>query len=83
MIVKFTLLKKIISIFRIGNVMFIKSLPPTCKQSLISKFSTTLNLNCNQKKMSTLENVIDGLRDVKNRIQLAIQKRKQVIIIYF
>ncbi|VVC25775.1 Pyridoxal phosphate homeostasis protein,PLP-binding barrel,Alanine racemase, N-terminal [Cinara cedri] len=45
--------------------------------NLISKKSILLTLNYNKKKMSTLENVIDGLNNVKCRIELAILKRDQ------
>lgn len=54
--------------------MFIKSLSSIGKHTVIPKYLITLNY----KKMSTLENVIDGFNDVKSRIKTAIQKREQV-----
>jgi len=60
--------------------MFIKSLSSFGKRTLTLKNLVSLNYNCNKKKMSTLENVIDGLNDVKCRINAAIQKRNRVFV---
>lgn len=60
--------------------MFIKSLLSICKPTLTLNNLISLRLNYNKKKMSTLENVIDGLNDVKCRIKVVTQKQKEVII---
>jgi len=60
--------------------MFIKSLSSIGKRSLTLKNLISLNYSCNNKKMSSLENVIDGLIDVKCRINAAIQKRNRVFV---
>lgn len=62
--------------------MLIKSLSSIRKYILLQENLILFNLSYNQKKMSTLENVIDGLNDVKSRIKVAVQKRNQVFIIY-
>lgn len=62
------------------NVMFLKSLSTIRKQTLILNNLVLYNLNCNKKKMSTLDNVIDGWNDVKNRIKVVIDKQTQVLI---
>jgi len=59
-----------------------KLLISTCKPTLTLKNLISLHLSYNKKKMSTLENVIDGLNDVRCRIEAVVQKRKEVII-YF
>lgn len=64
-------------------LMFIKSLSSFTNRTLISKNPVLLTFNFNKKKMSTLENVIDGLNNVKCRIKLAISKRDQVPIIIY
>jgi len=60
--------------------MFIKSLLSIYKPTLILKNFISLQLSYNKKKMSTLENVIDGLNDVRCRIKVVTQKQKEVII---
>lgn len=57
--------------------MFIKSLSSVDKRSLTLKNLISLNNRYNKKKMSTLENVIDGLNDVKFRINAVIQKQNR------
>lgn len=53
------------------------------KHILLSKNSILLNLNCSIKKMSTLENVIEGLNDVRCRIKDAMNKGVQVFVHYY
>ncbi|XP_025208992.1 pyridoxal phosphate homeostasis protein isoform X1 [Melanaphis sacchari] len=57
--------------------MFIKSFLLICKPTLTLKNFISLHLSYNKKKMSTLENVIDGLNDVKHRIKVVSQKQKE------
>lgn len=57
--------------------MFIKSLSSIGKCTLIPNNLILLNLSCGQKKMSTLENVIDGWNDVRSRIKVVVQKKDQ------
>lgn len=52
------------------------------KHILLSKNFILLNLNCNIKKMSTLENVIEGLNNVRCRIKDAMNKGVQVFVEY-
>ncbi|XP_060879992.1 pyridoxal phosphate homeostasis protein isoform X1 [Metopolophium dirhodum] len=59
------------------NVMLKKLLISTCKPTLTLKNLISLHLSYNKKKMSTLENVIDGLNDVRCRIKVVAQKRKE------
>lgn len=49
---------------------------------ILSKNFILLNLNCNIKKMSTLENVIEGLNNVRCRIKDAMNKGVQVFVNY-
>ncbi|KAL4149772.1 hypothetical protein QTP88_003639 [Uroleucon formosanum] len=62
------------------NVMLKKLLISTCKPTLTLKNLISLHLSYNKKKMSTLENVIDGLNDVRCRIQIVTKKRKEGIV---
>uniref|UniRef100_A0A2S2QG92 Proline synthase co-transcribed bacterial n=1 Tax=Sipha flava TaxID=143950 RepID=A0A2S2QG92_9HEMI len=57
--------------------MFLKSFPFIDKFTSIPNNLNLLHLSCGQKKMSTLEYVIDGWNDVQSRIKAVIQKRKQ------
>lgn len=64
--------------------MFIKSLSYIGKYTLTSKnLIIVLNQGYIKQNMSTLENVIDGWNDVKCRISGIIQKRDQVLVIFF
>uniref|UniRef100_A0A2S2NA85 Pyridoxal phosphate homeostasis protein n=1 Tax=Schizaphis graminum TaxID=13262 RepID=A0A2S2NA85_SCHGA len=60
--------------------MFIKSLLSIYKPTLILKNLISLQLSYNKKKMSTLENVIDGLNDVRCRIKVVTQKQKECYV---
>lgn len=60
--------------------MFIKSLLSICKPTLTLNNLISLRLNYNKKKMSTLENVIDGLNDVRCRIKVVTQKQKECCV---
>lgn len=53
------------------------------KHIWLSKNSILFNLNCNIKEMSTLENVIEGLNDVRCRIKDAMNKGVQVFVHYY
>lgn len=53
------------------------------KHILLSKNSILFHLNCIIKKMSTLENVIDGLNDVRCRMKDAMNKGVQVFAHYY
>ncbi|XP_016660735.1 uncharacterized protein LOC100169371 isoform X1 [Acyrthosiphon pisum] len=59
------------------NVMVKKFLLSICKPTLTLNNLISLHLSYNKKKMSTLENVIDGLNDVRRRIEVVAQKRKE------
>ncbi|NP_001233040.1 uncharacterized protein LOC100169371 isoform X2 [Acyrthosiphon pisum] len=54
-----------------------KFLLSICKPTLTLNNLISLHLSYNKKKMSTLENVIDGLNDVRRRIEVVAQKRKE------
>jgi hypothetical protein len=62
--------------------MFLKSFPFIDKFTSIPNNLNLLHLSCGQKKMSTLEYVIDGWNDVQSRIKAVIQKRKQSDQVY-
>lgn len=62
--------------------MLIRSLSFIGKHVLIKDNLIPLSLSSNKNKMSTLENVIDGLNHIKCRIKVAVQKRDQVYIIF-
>lgn len=68
----------VLCFYSVGNVMFIKSLSSIGKRTLTLKSFILSSYNI--KEMSTLENVIDGLNDVKCRIEKVIQKRNQVFV---
>lgn len=54
-----------------------KSVLLICKPTLTLKNLILLHLSDNKKKMSTLENVIAGLNDVRYRIKVVSQKQKE------
>lgn len=64
--------------FKIGNLMFIQSLGSISKYSLSLRNFISFNLSHNKNNMSTLENIIDGLNDVKCRIKTVVSKQKRV-----
>lgn len=68
--------------------MFAQTLSVHKSASLLLKHLILLNLSRTEKKMSTLENVIDGLNDVRRRVKEATKRGVQVptylfIITYF
>lgn len=61
--------------------MFAQTLSSVYKStSLLLKNLISLNLSCTKKKMSTLENVILRLNDVRRRIKEATERGVQVFV---
>lgn len=62
--------------------MLIKSISSIGKCTLKTNHFISFNFSCGKKKMSTLENVIDGWNDVRSRIKEVVKKQNQSDQVY-
>jgi len=72
----------VLIVLRIEHLMFIQSLPTNCNHILRLKNLILLNSSYSTNKMSTLEDVINGLNNVRYRIKEVTKKQIQVFIYY-